>query len=140
MILCGPFGQAGYALQVLGSIVKKSFPAYGQGTLLTEEDAVPISAVSQFAAVLCWGFVILWWMFAIISIVHTVVTQPGGIRKTTFSMGAWSLVFPWVGAKGLLQLYEQRVNWLRVYMQTVPWRSGKPWTRRLSRCGQQRSS
>lgn len=106
MILCGPFGQAGYALQVLGSVVKKSFPAYGQGTLLTEEAAVPISAVSQFAAVLSWGFATFWWMFAIISIVHTVLTQPGGIRKTTFSMGAWSLVFPWVRAKGLLQLYE----------------------------------
>ncbi|RHZ48573.1 putative malic acid transport protein [Aspergillus thermomutatus] len=75
MILCGTFGQGGFALQILGAAVQKSFPAYARGTLLTAQAAGPIAAVSH--------------------ILHTVATQPGGFRKTTFSMGAWSLVFPW---------------------------------------------
>jgi sodium-dependent phosphate transporter len=97
MILCGPFGQGGFALQILGAVVKESFAAYGRGALLTNQAALPISALSQFAGILAWGFGTFWWCFAIISIIHTLISQPGGIKKTTFSMGAWSLVFPWVG-------------------------------------------
>lgn len=95
MILCGPFGQGGFALQILGAAVKKSFAAYDQGTLLTNEAAIPISAVSQFAGIMVWGLGTFWWCFAIISIIHTLISQPGGIKKTTFSTGSWSLVFPW---------------------------------------------
>lgn len=97
MILCGPFGQGGFALQILGTVVKKSFAAYGRGTLLTDQAAIPISALSQFAGILAWGFGTFWWCFAIISIIHTLISQPGGIKRTTFSTGTWSLVFPWVG-------------------------------------------
>ncbi|KAF3387904.1 Sulfite efflux pump SSU1, partial [Talaromyces pinophilus] len=95
MILCGPFGQGGFALQILGAVVKKSFAAYGRGTLLTNQAAIPISVLSQFSGILAWGSGTFWWCFAIISIIHTLVGQPGGIKKTTFSTGAWSLVFPW---------------------------------------------
>lgn len=97
MILCGPFGQGGFALQILGAVVKKSFSAYGRGTLLTNQAAIPISVMSQFAGILAWGFGTFWWCFAILSIIHALIGQPGGIKKTTFSTGTWSLVFPWVG-------------------------------------------
>jgi sodium-dependent phosphate transporter len=102
MILCGPFGQGGFALQILGGAVQKSFPAYARGTLLNAQAAGPIAAVSQFAGVLSWGFATFWWCFAIISILHTLAVQPGGFKCTTFSLGAWSLVFPWVCPFSLL--------------------------------------
>ncbi|KAH1930288.1 hypothetical protein KXV37_000879 [Aspergillus fumigatus] len=95
MILCGPFGQGGFALQILGGAVQKSFPAYARGTLLRAQAAGPIAAVSQFAGLLSWGFATFWWCFAILSILHTLAAQPGGFQSTTFSLGAWSLVFPW---------------------------------------------
>jgi sodium-dependent phosphate transporter len=97
MILCGPFGQGGFALQVLGTAVQKSFPKYARGTILRAQAAGPIASVSQFAGVLSWGFATFWWAFAIISILHTLAMQPRGLKSTTFSLGAWSLVFPWVG-------------------------------------------
>ncbi|EAW10402.1 putative malic acid transport protein [Aspergillus clavatus NRRL 1] len=95
MIICGPWGQSGFALQILGDAVRKTFPAYGRGTLLTPQAAEPIAALSQFAGVLSWGFGTFWWCFALMSIVHTLLGRPGGWRATRFHLGVWSLVFPW---------------------------------------------
>ncbi|KAL4865763.1 hypothetical protein BDV12DRAFT_187943 [Aspergillus spectabilis] len=84
MVLCGPFGQASFALQILGLAVQHSFGEYGQGMLLTVEAASPIAAVSQFVG-----------LFAIMSIVYTLYMQPGGWRKISFSLTTWSLIFSW---------------------------------------------
>ena len=97
MILCGPFGQGSFALQALGqAVLKGSFAQYDQGTFLTVQAATPVGYVSQFIALLAWGYGTFWWCFAIISIMHTFVTQPGGLRRSKFMMNAWALVFPWV--------------------------------------------
>lgn len=97
MILCGPFGQGSFALQILGQVVQRgAFAGYNQGTFLTKQAGQVVGIASQFAGLLAWGYGTFWWCFAIISIVHTLAAQPGGITKTRFSMGAWSLVFPWV--------------------------------------------
>lgn len=97
MILCGPFGQASFALEILGHAVSRnSFARYNKGEFLTANAATPIAFASQFAGLLSWGYGTFWWCFAIISIVHTVIAQPGGWRKTKFSMSAWALIFPWV--------------------------------------------
>lgn len=97
MILCGPFGQGSFALQILGDVVSRgAFAGYNQGTFLTAEAAKPIALASQLAGLLTWGYGTFWWVFAIISIVHTFFSQPGGIRKTQFTMSAWALVFPMV--------------------------------------------
>lgn len=96
MVLCGPFGQASFALHILGSAVLHSFGEYNRGTLLTEQAAVPISFVSQFAGVMAWGFSTFWWLFAILSIVYTLHVQSGGWRNVEFSLRAWALIFPWV--------------------------------------------
>lgn len=97
MILCGPFGQASFALQILGQAVSRhSFAGYNRGSFLTASAATPIAFASQFAGLLSWGYGTFWWCFAIISIMHTVVAQPGGWRKTKFTMSAWALIFPWV--------------------------------------------
>ena len=97
MIVCGPFGQGAFALQILGEAVAQgSFASYSRGTFLTSEAAAPIGYTSQFLGLLTWGYGIFWWCFAILSICHTLCAQPGGWRKTRFTMAAWSLIFPWV--------------------------------------------
>lgn len=97
MILCGPFGRGSFALQVLGQVVSRgSFAGYDRGTFLTAEAAKPIGFASQFAGLLAWGYGTFWWVFAIISILHTFIAQPGGIRKSHFTLSAWALVFPMV--------------------------------------------
>lgn len=98
MILCGPFGQGGFALQVLGEAVRAgAFTGYGsQGVLLSAAAAEPVAFVSEFAGLMAWGFASFWWAFAIVSIVHTLAVQRGGLRATRFSLASWSLIFPWV--------------------------------------------
>ncbi|OKO96925.1 Sulfite efflux pump SSU1 [Penicillium subrubescens] len=100
MILCGPFGQGSFALQILGQVVSRgSFAGYNRGTFLTAEAAKPIGFASQFIGLLAWGYGTFWWVFAIISILHTFISQPGGIRKSHFTLSAWALVFPMVTVK-----------------------------------------
>ncbi|KAJ5090878.1 C4-dicarboxylate transporter/malic acid transport protein, partial [Penicillium argentinense] len=96
MIVCGPFGQGSFALQVLGEAAEKgSFAAYDRGTFLTAAAGKPIGFISQFLGLLTWGYGVFWWCFAILSICHTACGQPGGWRATQFSLSAWSLIFPW---------------------------------------------
>lgn len=97
MIICGPFGQGGFALTILGEVVRRgSFADYGRGEFLTAQAADPIGYVSQFLGFITWAYGIFWWCFAAISINHKLSTQPGGWKSTRFSLSAWSLVFPWV--------------------------------------------
>lgn len=99
MILCGPFGQGSFALQALGEVVSKgSFAEYNRGVFLTAQAAKPIAYASQLAGLLAWGYGTFWWFFAITSVIHTFFSQPGGIRKSRFTMSAWALVFPWVSS------------------------------------------
>ncbi|KAL4937439.1 hypothetical protein BDV06DRAFT_232595 [Aspergillus oleicola] len=105
MVLCGPFGQASAALQVLGMAVQSTFGEYNRGTLITASAASPIAAVSEFAGLLAWGFGTFWWLFAILSITYTLYVQSGGWRNVSFSLSAWSLIFPWgVYTNGAVQL------------------------------------
>ncbi|KAJ5928714.1 C4-dicarboxylate transporter/malic acid transport protein [Penicillium verhagenii] len=95
MILCGPFGQGAFALQVLGEAVEESFGAYHRGKFLTAKAADTIGVTSQFLGLLTWGYGVFWWCFAILSICHTLGAQPRGGRKPPFSLAAWSIIFPW---------------------------------------------
>lgn len=97
MILCGPFGQGSFALVLLGkAVMDGSFAQYDRGDFISSAAAIPIAYVSQFLGLLTWGYGTFWWCFAVISIVHTLLAQPGGWRKTEYSMAAWALVFPMV--------------------------------------------
>jgi hypothetical protein len=58
MILCGPFGQGSFALQVLGQAVQSgSFAAYDRGNIPTAKAADPIGFIGQFIGLLVWGLV-----------------------------------------------------------------------------------
>ncbi|KAJ5514401.1 C4-dicarboxylate transporter/malic acid transport protein [Penicillium fimorum] len=97
MIMCGPCGQASVALQALGEAVQAgSFAAYDRGQLLTAKAADPFAFISHFIGLLIWGYGIFWWFFAILSICYTLYTQPGGLKRSRFTMSVWSVVFPWV--------------------------------------------
>ena len=96
MILCGPLGQGSFALQILGEVVQRgSFAGYNRGMFLTEKAALPIAYASQFLGLMTWGYGTFWWAFAVISLAQEAVAQS---RKGSFSfsLSAWSLVFPWV--------------------------------------------
>ncbi|KAJ5784501.1 uncharacterized protein N7503_009713 [Penicillium pulvis] len=95
MIICGPFGQGSFALQILGEAVQESFGAYHRGVFLTAKAADIIGLTSQFMGLLTWGYGVFWWCFAILSIGHTIGAQPRGGRKPPFTLAAWSIIFPW---------------------------------------------
>ncbi|KAI9880621.1 MAG: hypothetical protein M1830_001972 [Pleopsidium flavum] len=96
MILCGPLGQGSFALQILGEVVQRgSFAGYNRGVFLTKAAAVPVAYASEFLGLLSWGYGTFWWAFAVISLLHEAVTQSRKGSKFSFSLAAWSLVFPW---------------------------------------------
>uniref|UniRef100_L2FA33 Malic acid transport n=1 Tax=Colletotrichum fructicola (strain Nara gc5) TaxID=1213859 RepID=L2FA33_COLFN len=56
MILCGPWGQSSFALQMLGrSVLKGSFASYASGVFLTADAAAPVGYSSIFAGLAAWG-------------------------------------------------------------------------------------
>lgn len=98
MILCGPFGQGSFALQIIGQAVSRdAFADYDRGTFLVAEAAQPIAFASQLAGLLVWGYGTFWWFFAILSISHALISRARRRQQTSFTLTAWSLVFPWVG-------------------------------------------
>lgn len=97
MILCGPWGQASFALQVLGgAVLNGSFREASSGTFMTEKAATPVGYASIFAGLLCWGTATFWWVFAIAGILRGSGRAWWNPRKTRYTLAAWSLVFPWV--------------------------------------------
>lgn len=60
MILCGPFGQGSFALQVLGEAAQESFGAYNRGEFLTTKGPDIIGLTSQFMGLLIWGYGVFW--------------------------------------------------------------------------------
>lgn len=96
MILCGPWGQGSFALQILGgAVMGGSFSHYDRGTFITAQAAAPVGYVSIFAGLLSWGAGTFWWLFAIVSILHGATNhwRPVGIP---YGLVGWSIVFPWV--------------------------------------------
>ncbi|KAK5657562.1 hypothetical protein OQA88_3135 [Cercophora sp. LCS_1] len=83
MILCGPWGQASFALQILGSgVLSGSFKSAASGIFLAEKAAAPVGYASIFAGLLCWGAGTFWWLFAIAAILKNMI-RTGGTRRST---------------------------------------------------------
>ncbi|GKT41510.1 sulfite efflux pump SSU1 [Colletotrichum spaethianum] len=95
MILCGPWGQSSFALQMLGqAVVKGSFAQYASGVVLTADASGPIGYTSIFAGLMAWGLGTFWWFSAIMGILHAFFggREP---KKVSYTLGGWALVFPW---------------------------------------------
>lgn len=104
MILCGPWGQGSFALQMLGTVVLGgSFAGYGEGKFLTAQAATPVGYASIFAGLLSWGMSTFWWLFAILSVLHA-MTDRGRLRTIPYGLAGWSIVFPWVPGPSLYLL------------------------------------
>ncbi|GJC84348.1 sulfite efflux pump SSU1 [Colletotrichum liriopes] len=101
MILCGPWGQSSFALQMLGqAVVKGSFAQYASGIFLSADASGPVGYTSIFAGLTAWGLGTFWWFFAIMGIFHAFLDgrEP---KKIPYTLAGWALVFPWVSASSL---------------------------------------
>jgi tellurite resistance protein TehA-like permease len=97
MILCGPWGQGGFALMILGSdVLRGTFSENSRGIFLTSQAAKPVGYASIFGGLLAWGHGTFWWAFAIVSIFHSAFDKRKHWRGLSFGLPAWSVVFPWV--------------------------------------------
>ncbi|KAI3331652.1 voltage-dependent anion channel-domain-containing protein [Xylariaceae sp. AK1471] len=85
----GPLGQGGFAFQKLGEQALRVFPITNtlpavneQGKLLAGE---VIYTMGFIAAIILWGFGLMWLFFAVLSVIR---------QKVPFSQGWWAFTFP----------------------------------------------
>lgn len=96
MIVCGPPGQASFALQMLGTCVKSgAFATYDTSSFIGPSSASPIGTTSQVLGLVYWGYATFWWAFASIAVLHDTISSPKTVLRWDQSLTAWSLVFPW---------------------------------------------
>ncbi|OHE99902.1 hypothetical protein CORC01_04803 [Colletotrichum orchidophilum] len=102
MILCGPWGQASYALQILGQAVVNG----SGGAFLTLDDATaataaaaaavtPVGYVSIFAGLVTWGLGTYWWIFAILGVFRAFFERGWRPASIPYTLAGWAVVFPW---------------------------------------------
>ncbi|KAF6816166.1 malic acid transport [Colletotrichum musicola] len=76
MILCGPWGQSSFALQMLGrSVLAGAFESSSTSTFLSADAVAP-------------------WFFAIMGICHATF-EGGRLKPIPYTLAGWALVFPW---------------------------------------------
>lgn len=97
MIACGPYGQGSFALQVLGSAVKRgAFIGSSASKFLSPGAEQIVEVCSILLGLLFWGYGTFWWSFACISIIHDVIYRTKEVIRWDKNLTAWSLIFPWV--------------------------------------------
>lgn len=97
MIACGPYGQGSFALQILGNVVKRGAFSGTHTTKFIGSGAEHIVDVcSTLLALILWGHGVFWWAFACIAILHALTFESKALIRWDQSLGAWSLIFPWV--------------------------------------------
>lgn len=97
MIACGPYGQASFAMQILGDVVKRrAFAGSDTSKFISPGSEQIVAVCSTLIAILLWGYGTFWWSFACISIVHDSLYNTRDLLRWDQSLGAWSLIFPWV--------------------------------------------
>ncbi|KAL2873666.1 hypothetical protein SGCOL_011149 [Colletotrichum sp. CLE4] len=108
MILCGPWGQASYALQILGqAVIGGSFASYtGSGALFSADAAAaPVGYASIFAGLVAWGLGTYWWLFAILGVFRAFFAGGWKPNRIPYTLAGWAMVFPWgVYTNAVLQL------------------------------------
>ncbi|KAK0888113.1 Plasma membrane sulfite pump involved in sulfite metabolism [Friedmanniomyces endolithicus] len=77
MIVCGPPGQASFALQMLGTCVKSgAFATYDTSSFIGPSSASAIGTTSQVLGLVYWGYATFWWAFASIAVLHDTISSP----------------------------------------------------------------
>ncbi|KAK1676469.1 voltage-dependent anion channel [Colletotrichum godetiae] len=108
MILCEPWGQASYALQILGqAVIGGSFASYtGSGALFSADAAAaPVGYPSIFAGLVAWGLGTYWWLFAILGVFRAFFAGGWKPNRIPYTLAGWAMVFPWgVYTNAVLQL------------------------------------
>lgn len=89
MMLVGPPGQAGVALQVLGTACETYFGKYGKGTFFQAENGAGMLNASMMLALLMLGFDIFWVVF-----IGCALLEKAFKRELVSSMPWWSTIFP----------------------------------------------
>lgn len=109
MILAGPWGQASFALQVLGRALVNNATGIAQhiaGELVTESSIRILGYSSMFLGFLSWGQGTFWWAFAIMSCVQSHAEAWSNRKRRwvagseneggeTYTLAGWALLFPW---------------------------------------------
>ena len=108
MLLCGPFGQGSFALQILGDCVQRTaFYGYNTSSFLHTDAGKIVATSSELLGLLTWGFGTFWWAFACIALVHYFVVDRKSMMGWDQDLGFWSIVFPWVSETCFLGEIEQ---------------------------------
>ncbi|KAI9730846.1 MAG: hypothetical protein M1834_005564 [Cirrosporium novae-zelandiae] len=83
----GPLGQGGFGIQKLGLVSKEVFSQTSNLPINASNAAGDILyIIGWFLGLMCWGFALVWFFFALASIYHS--------RPFPFNMGWWGFVFP----------------------------------------------
>lgn len=80
----GPLGQGGFAFQQLGRQAVRVFPATGTLPEVAGAGEI-IYTLGLMAAILLWGFGLVWLLFAVLSVTR---------RRPPVSLGWWAFTFP----------------------------------------------
>ena len=98
MIACGPWGQASFAMQILGNAASVgAFANYhAQASFINATAGTTVSTCGILLALLLWGYGTFWWSFSIIGILHEFASNPKSLLQWDRHLSAWALVFPWV--------------------------------------------
>ncbi|KOS20019.1 Sulfite efflux pump SSU1 [Escovopsis weberi] len=100
-VLCGPWGQTSFALQLLGLSVLRlqgSLSAYanaGTNLLLTDRAAEPVGYLSLLVGLVLWGHSLFWWVFAIVRNSLFAVQCFRRRQPMPFRISTWAIIFPW---------------------------------------------
>lgn len=97
MIACGPYGQGSFAFQILGNVVQRGAFAGTTTTKFIDPTAERIVEISStLIGTLLWGYGTFWWAFACVAVIHALFFETKELIRWDQSLGAWSLIFPWV--------------------------------------------
>jgi tellurite resistance protein TehA-like permease len=98
MVLCGPWGQSSFALQILGqSLLEMSTRIGSESSLMfSARGAEVIAYASMFSGLVGWGQGTFWWVFAVASISRSTWNRIKRKSPLAFGLPTWAIVFPWV--------------------------------------------
>lgn len=89
----GPFGQAAYAILLIGSGLRSMLPAsFGdtQGLFQSATTPVIVEAVCVMIALVLWAIETMWLVFALLAVMHAIQSE----GRFSFELSFWGLIFP----------------------------------------------